>query len=67
MTEEALIFRAAMAANESLNVVGKLWNEEKKLDRTNTWKLLKAARELTCAATALEERAAGVRPPKIGD
>lgn len=73
MTDEQLIFGAANAAEEARVICGELWQQGEPLDnlgiagvQQKVARLKTVAAQLNCAAMELNNRANGVKPPKIG-
>jgi len=66
MTDEQLLFQVASASNAAQSLAAGLWNS-RTIDREKILRLNDEARRLSCAATELERRSAGVMPPKRGD
>ena len=67
MSDEQLLFQAAIALDEAQAVIKLMWDKNIKPNRAATVRLMLAARALNCSAVALDQRSAGVKPPKIGD
>jgi hypothetical protein len=68
MTNDALIVEAAAQARNMSEALEKLWTEpqpEEAMRLLNELEL--ASRKANSAIIALRQRAAGVKPPKIGD
>jgi hypothetical protein len=72
MNAEQLIFAAAQSAFRAKELCENLWTNQPvkfapKLDPHKCAQLIEAARELNCAAQALQLEASGVKPPRHGD
>ena len=67
MSDEQLLFQASIALDEAQAVIKLMWDKNIKPDRAVTVRLMLAARALNCSAVAMDQRALGIKPPKVGD